>query len=49
MNGRKAAELANVLRLVPLHGTQSRSGRIFKFARATYAPTAQVFVLAHAG
>jgi hypothetical protein len=49
MNGRKAAGLADVLRLVPLNGTQPRSGRIFKYARANYAPTAHAFLLAQAG
>ena len=29
-DGLKAAELADVLRLVPLNGTQPRSGRIYK-------------------
>jgi hypothetical protein len=49
MNGRKAAELADVLRLVPLNGTQPHSDRIFKYARENYAPTAHVSVLAQAG
>jgi hypothetical protein len=48
-DGRKAAELADVLRLVPLNGIQPRSGRIFKYARTNYAPTAHAFLLAQAG
>jgi hypothetical protein len=49
MTGRKAAELADMLRLLPFNRTQPRSGRIFKYACANYAPTAHAFLLAQAG
>jgi hypothetical protein len=48
-DGRKAPELADVLRLVPLNGTQPRSGRIFKYARANYTPTVNASLLALEG
>jgi len=49
MAGRKVAALANMLRLVPLNGTQPRSGRIFKYARANYAATAHASLPAQEG